>query len=99
VAVKRPSVLDYCVQAQGARRGGITAAKIALWAIASVDLGHFATTVEYAEWAAVDERTAWRDRARIVEVFGDVEPVVMSLAARVGDRRSPAAVSRLAVPA
>jgi hypothetical protein len=93
------SVRDYCIRAAGVHRGALTAARVAQWALAADDLGHFPTTVEYAEWWAVDERTAWRHRASIKDVFGDVEPVVMAVAAEIAGRRSPRAVMKLPLPA
>jgi hypothetical protein len=95
---KRGSILDYCVRSAGVHRGALVAAWVAQWAMTANDLGRFPTAVEYAEWWAVDERTAWRHRAGIRDVFGDVEPIVMAVASGVDGRRSPRAVMGLPVP-
>jgi hypothetical protein len=95
---KKPlSVRDACMRKLGVHRGAFVAAHVAQWAITAEDLGRFPTTAEYAEWWALDERTGWRHRAEIRDVFGEVEPVVMAVAARIEGSRSPRAVMRLAV--
>lgn len=98
---KNPStVLDYCVRALGQRRGGLAAAHVAQWAIATHELGHVPTTVEYADYWYCDERTGWRHRASCAAVFGDEwQAVVESLAADIGDRLSPRAVAKRLVAA
>lgn len=94
---KRETILDACTAKLGVHRGALAAAWVAQWAMAADELGHFPTTVEYAECWALSERNAWRHRAAIRDVFGDVEPVVMAVAAQIGGRRSPRAVMGLAV--
>jgi hypothetical protein len=82
------------------RRGGLTAATVAQWAIAAADLGHMPTTVEYADWWGVDERTGWRHRAAIREVFGDNWQAAIELIVAEVERRrlrSPRDVFKLAV--
>jgi hypothetical protein len=92
------TILEACVARQGNFRGGITAARTVEFAWCQVDLGHFPTAVEYAEWAHVDERTSWRHRAAIRDVFGDEwENVIEQLARAVADG-APAHSRTLRVP-
>lgn len=94
---KTVSVHRFCVQKLGVHRGAITAARAAQWAIAADELGHMPTTVEYAEYWAVDERTGWAHRARVREAFGDEwQSIVTRMAVEVGRRRtrSPRAVQQ-----
>lgn len=96
------SVQRFCVRKLGVHRGALAAARVAQWAIATAELGHVPTTVEYAEWWAIDERTGWRHRALVHEAFGDEwQPVVERVAAELVRRgaRSPGAVQQLPVPA
>ncbi|MBA3660054.1 MAG: hypothetical protein H0W67_10695 [Gemmatimonadales bacterium] len=94
------TVLEACVRASGMRRGGLTASFVAQWAITAAELGHVPTTVEYGEWWYIDERTGWRHRAAIRDVFGDNwQEVIEMVAADIKRRRlrSPRDVMRLAV--
>jgi hypothetical protein len=101
VSVKEPvTVLDYCVRVHGQTRGGLVAAHIAQWAIATHELGHMPTTVEYSEFWYVTERTGWLHRSQAREVFGDDwQRVVESVAADIGTRLSPRSVAGRPVPA
>ena len=93
-------MLELCVAAKGVHRGAVVAAHIAQWAMTTEALGRVPTTVEYAEWWAVDERTGWRHRAEARDVFGDSwSEVVSQLADEMGRRkvRSPRGVFGLAV--
>lgn len=95
---KTVSVHRYCVQKLGVHRGAIAAARAAQWAITTNELGHFPTTVEYAEWWAIDERTGWRHRALIHEALGgEWASIVTRMAVAAGRRqaRSPRAVQKL----
>lgn len=97
-ATKSVSVHRYCVQKLGVHRGAIAAARVAQWAITTDELGHVPTTVEYAEWWSVDERTGWRHRALIQEALGgEWASIVTRIAVEAGRRRarSPRAVQRL----
>lgn len=96
------SVHRHCVLKLGVHRGAIAAARVAQWAIATAELGHVPTTVEYSEWWAVDERTGWRHRAAVSAALGeDWQPVVERIAAEAQRRqaRSPRAVQALALAA
>lgn len=98
MARKPRTVLEFCVLAHGVHRGAVAAAHTAQWIIATHDLGHFPTTVEYADYWAVDERTGWRHRAQIAAALGpDWMTAVQKLADGMGDSRSPRAVMKLAV--
>ena len=95
---KPVSVHRYCVLKLGVHRGAIAAARVAQWAITTQELGHVPTTVEYAEWWAVSERTGWNHRALIQEALGgEWASVVTRIAVEVGRwrTRSPRAVQRL----
>lgn len=96
--VRPGTVLDVCTERLGVHRGAIAAARVAQWALATADLGHVPTTVEYANWWAVTERTGWNHRSACRDVFGDDWPDVVEFVARqIGDRRSPREVMRLDV--
>jgi hypothetical protein len=96
---KRVSVLKAATAKLGVHKGALAAAHIAQWALATAELGHVPTTVEYAEFWFVDERTGWRHRADCRDVLGENwQDVVLALAA-AADRRSTAAVVALPVPA
>lgn len=76
------TILQACTRKLGQTRGGLAAANIAQYAIAQAELGHFPTAVEYADYWAISERTAWRHRSRCEAAFGDAWPeVVEQLAA------------------
>jgi hypothetical protein len=97
---RRITVLQACTRKRGVHRGAITAAHVVQWAVATVELGHLPTTVEYADWWAVDERTAWRHRAGIREVFGDDwQDVVARVASEAGRRKLRAPRDVMALPA
>jgi hypothetical protein len=55
----------------------IRATRVALrvlqWAIVAQSVGHFPSVTEYASWTGDSERTAWRHRAAIREVFSEDE--------------------------
>lgn len=70
----RLTVQEVCVRRLGVHRGALAAARVAMMAIAANELGHFPSATEYAEYWAVDERTAWRHRA--AAVAGVVGPTV-----------------------
>jgi hypothetical protein len=97
---KTMSVHRYCVRKLGVHRGAIAAARVAQWAIATAELGHLPTTVEYSEWWAVTERTGWYHRAAVHAALGDEWPQVVEQLARLAQERkarSPRAVQQLAV--
>jgi hypothetical protein len=97
---KRQTVLQAATAKLGVHKGALAAANAAQWAMATADLGHVPTTVEYSEWWNIDERTGWRHRARVREALGDDWPtVVEALAAEISKRslRSPRSV--VALPA
>lgn len=71
VSRKPRTLLAVCVAALGVHRGALTAAWLVEHALATRGLGHVPTAAEYAEWAFVEERTAWRRRASLRAVFGD----------------------------
>jgi hypothetical protein len=92
------TVLQACTQKVGVHRGALAAAAVAQYAMTADDLGRFPTAVEYAEWWAISERSAWRHRARIEDVFGESWPSVVELVAdelRKKRVRSPRAAMRL----
>jgi hypothetical protein len=98
MAKRQVSVLDCCVSKLGVHKGAVAAANVAQLAIATNELGHFPTALEYADYWAVDERSAWRHRARGRDVFGeDLQDVVELVAARI-QSRSYHAVMSLPVP-
>jgi hypothetical protein len=97
---KPMTVQRHCVAKLGVHRGAIAAARVAQWALATAELGQMPTTVEYAEWWALDERTGWRHRALVHQALGDDwQAVVEDLAAEIKRRqaRSPRAVQQLAI--
>lgn len=99
---ERLSVLDYCTARVGLHRGGLAAAAVAQYAMTTADLGRLPSTTEYRDWWNISERTAWRHRERMHEVFGDEwRAVVERVAAEVKRRhaRSPRAVMQLSVAA
>jgi len=96
------TVLDHCIASRGVHRGALTAAWVAQWARCAQELGRFPTTAQYADYWAIHERTGWRHREAIVDVFGEeFEPTVMYVAAAIADRlgqsHSPRAVMDLAL--
>jgi hypothetical protein len=96
------SIIEACVRKRGLHRGALTAAHVAQYALAMNDLGHFPTAVEYADYWAVSERTAFAHRAGIAEVFGRRwQDVVGRVAAAAEDRetRSLGRITRFPVPA
>jgi hypothetical protein len=76
---------------------------VALVVMATGDLGHFPSSREYAEWGALNQRTAFRQWEGIREVFGDEwRTVIERLAAEVDRRasgRRPGVITKLPVPA
>jgi hypothetical protein len=99
MARKPRTIHELCIARLGVHRGAIAAARVAQWAMVAHDLGRLPTTVEYAEWWSLDERTGWRHRAAIRDALGEEwEPTIEALAAQITDRmRSPRAVLSLAV--
>lgn len=98
MAERRVTVLHACVDRLGVHRGSLAAANVAQLAIATRELGHFPTAVEYADYWSIDERSAWRHRARARDGLGDdYQDVVVALARRTTNS-SPRAVMSLAVP-
>lgn len=85
----------------GVHKGALAAANVAQWALATYDLGHVPTVVEYAEYWAIAERTGWLHGKRAADVFGKDEwrSVVEAVAAEITQRRSPRAVMALPLPA
>jgi hypothetical protein len=101
VARQPRTVLEVCVANLGVHRGAVAAANVAQLALTTSDLGHFPTAVEYAEYWAVIERTAFHHRRRAREGLGDeYQAVVLQLAAIITAKksRSPRAVMSLPVP-
>jgi hypothetical protein len=97
---KTVSVHRHCVQKLGVHKGAIAAARVAQWAMATAELGHVPTTVEYSEWWAVTERTGWNHRAAVHAALGDDWPAVVERVAAVivaRKLRSPRAVQQLAL--
>ena len=95
------TVLQACVARLGVHRGAVAAANVAQLAITTVELGHFPTAVEYADYWAVIERTAWHHRRRAREGLGEGwQEIIEQLAAAAVRRRarSPRAVMSLPVP-
>ena len=95
-------LLELCVRRAGAvngrdpagfrdlHQGRRVSQYVLQWAITAQDLGHFPTTVEYAEWWAISERQAWRRRAAIHDLFeGDLmREVVEDVASSLDSRKS-----------
>jgi hypothetical protein len=99
VAAKRQTVLRVCVERLGVHRGALAAANVAQLAMATHDLGHVPTGVEYSEYWSVSDRTAWYHRSRVRDALGDDwEAFVVQLARAVGDARTPRAVTQLPAP-
>lgn len=99
-ATETVTVQQLCRRRLDVHRGALAAARVAQWALTTAELGRVPTTVEYAEWWAVDERTGWRHRALVHDALGDEwQSVVELVAAEVKRRRarSPRAVQQLAV--
>jgi len=97
---KQPSLHRQIVARMGVHRGAIAAARVAQWAIATAELGHVPTTVEYAEWWSINERTGWRHRSLVHEALGDEWVAAVEMIAAEAERRavrSPRAVQQLAV--
>lgn len=63
------SVLEHCIRVGGFRRGGRVATFIAMWAIATRELGGTPTIEEYIAWWKEPPRTAYRYQAEFREVF------------------------------
>jgi hypothetical protein len=98
---KPRTLLEVCTARLGVHKGALAAAWLVEYALATRDLGHVPSGREYAAWAFVDDRTAWRRRSALREVFGDdrwVE-VVEALAAQVEPGRSIRGQVALPVPA
>lgn len=83
-------------------KGALVAAQVAQWAIATDDLGHVPTTVEYCDYWMVTERSGWYHRANVRDALGDDWQLIVAQLAKHAGRgglRSPRAVTKLAVPA
>lgn len=94
------SVHRHCVNKLGVHRGAIAAARVAQWSLVAAELGRVPTTVEYAEWWAIDERTGWRHRAAVQAALGDDWPPIiehLAQAAAAQQARSPRAIQQLAL--
>jgi hypothetical protein len=93
------TVQEVCRAKLGVHRGALAAANVAQYAITTHELGRFPTAVEYADWWAISERTAWRHRERITDAFGDDwREVVEAVADEIGGRLAPRDVMNLPVP-
>lgn len=57
----------------GIVQSALVARHLADWIGAAHRLGHFPTTVEFAEVMGVTERSGWRSRARVRRHFTDAE--------------------------
>jgi hypothetical protein len=100
MAKRQPrTVLEVSVAKLGVHRGALAAAQVAQWALATCELGHVPTTVEYSEFWCVTERTGWLHRAHVRDVFGDEWPAVVQSLSEHIEKKSPRAVTKLAVPA
>lgn len=100
MARKPRTVLEQCVAARGVHRGALTAAHIAQYAMATRALGRIPGAETYADYWSVDERTAWRHRQGIREVYGDKwREVVQLVADELGDQLSPKSARTVEVPA
>jgi hypothetical protein len=95
MARKPRTILEACTAARGIHRGAITAAHVAQWAMTTAELGYVPSTVEYSEWWGVDERTGWRHRAGIRDVFGEDWPVVVERVGQEIKRRSERSRSKV----
>lgn len=94
------SLPRHCTRKLGIHRGALAVARVSQWAMVTAELGHVATTVEYAEWWAISERTGWYHRALIQEALGDQWPEIVTKFAEVivaRQVRSPRAAMKLAV--
>lgn len=99
-STKQVTIQRACIARLGVHRGAIAAARVAQWAMATAELGHFPTNAEYCEWWAVDERTGWRHRRLVQQALGDEWPTVVERVAAViaaREIRSPRAVQQLAL--
>jgi hypothetical protein len=87
------TVQEYCVFRLGVHRGSLAAANVVQLALTTRDLGSFPTAVEYRDYWAISDRTAWRHRARAHTALGDEwVAVIEQLASRIGQERSQRAV-------
>jgi hypothetical protein len=94
------TVLQACTRKRGVHKGAITAAHVAQMAIATAELGHVPTNAEYCDWWALDDRTGWRHRAGVRDVFGDEWATVVQVVAdeiRRRHMRAPRDVLKVAV--
>lgn len=89
--------MELSVAKLGVHRGALAAAHVAQWVIATDDLGHVPTTVEYSEYWAIDERTGWRHRANVAAVLGDEWQAAVEALVREVDSHSKRAVMGLPV--
>ena len=81
-------------------RGAIAASYVARYAMTMHRLGKFPTAVEYADDWAIDERAAWRHRARIREAIGEEWPAIVEhVAGQIGDRMNERTAMRVPSPA
>lgn len=97
---KSPSLHRQLTRKMGVHRGALAAARVAQWVIVTAELGYVPTTVEYAEWWSVSERTGWNHRALVHAALGEEWPQSIeriAVAVRRDAVRSPRAVQQLAV--
>jgi hypothetical protein len=88
------TVEEYGFQQAGYRRVLSFLPAFASYIAVAAKLGHFPTAVEYAETLGINERTAWRHRARIRRVLSEDEfrAVVMAAAGRMRNGQDPLSV-------
>ena len=94
-------MLELCVARVGVHRGALAASYVARYAMTMHRLdGKFPTAVEYADDWAIDERTAWRHRAKMQDAIGEDWPAVVEhVAGHIDERTSVRTSIRTAVPA
>jgi hypothetical protein len=99
--VRQSSVIELCVARVGVHRGALAASYVARYAMTQTRLGKFPTTVEYAEDWAIDERSAWRHRAKMHDALGEDWPAIVEHVAAQIERRQLGvnAATQLPVPA
>ena len=89
------TILQACTRVRGVHKGALTAAHVAQYAIATAELGEVPGTARYADYWAIDERTGWRHREGIREVFGDDWRAVVEQVAAEATKRQTTAPGRL----
>jgi hypothetical protein len=102
VARKAQTILQACVQVRGVHAGALTAAHVAQVAMTTAELGQVPSGNVYAEYWAVNPRTAFKQWEGIAEVFGpDWRVVVEQVAREINARRERKLrpITNFAVPA